>query len=253
LEIAGMELGRKNYAAAAEQCRRVLDRKPEMVRARIVLADALEQTGDKRGALAQHREILKLSPNSGLSQVAVAADEAGVGKLDSAEKLYLSGLANALVEQQRLADNIVRELQSSGGSLDFQRLLAIASGNKKYDDTISSGLAGLFLLVSRRPARESAVVAALDDLGRRFPRSRSVADRLLGYYRSHGANQKVEALYKRSLEASPKDAGLWADYGKFLESEGRRAEALKAYREAAEIDPKNETAAARAKELEDKP
>ena len=250
LEIALVEMERKDYKAAADQCALVVAKKPEMVRARIALAEALEGSGDKPGALVQHREILKLSPNQGFSQIAVAADAASAGKPESAEKLFLSGLANTLAEQERIAEGVIREVQSGGGSLDFQRLIAIAQKSKRYDDAASAALNGLTSLASHRPERWTPIIAALDNLSRRFPRSRLVADRLIECYESRQASAKAEGIYKRLLGATPKDAGLWTKYGGFLEKHSRTAEALKAYRKALEIDPKNTTAADRIRTIE---
>jgi tetratricopeptide (TPR) repeat protein len=253
LEMADIEIRRKKYDAAADQCLEVIRKQPKMVRAHTLLAEALELQGDKAGALARHREIIRLSPHEGRSEIRVAMAELSDGRLDSAEKMLTQGLSDTLIQQQRMADVVIRELASGGGSIDLQRLMYLSHDSTKYDDAVTSGLDGILALMDKRPARRGKMLGYLEDLNRGFTRTPKIRQRLIAYYDSHGAPQKAEALYKRALDTSPKDTSLLTGYAGFLMSHSRRDEALAIWRKVLEIDPKNENASTRVKELEQSP
>ena len=98
-------------------------------------------------------------------------------------------------------------------------------------------------LALHKLGRADEAVALLEEAVRRSPDVPERLNALAQVYEATGRSpQATERLYQRALQIQPALAEVRVNYGRFLESQGKRDEALAAYQAAVEEQPWLETA-----------
>jgi Flp pilus assembly protein TadD len=198
-----MEVSKPDEAAAAYQ--EAVRLQPSSADAHLSLGALLERQGDAKGAEPQYQQVL--------------ASAGGDASSKEAAGQAITALANLYMREKRFpeAENMLRKLAGARGSdavvyLQLGRVLAAAG---KYEEAASEMQTGIQLA----PGDASAV--------------RDLAD----IYLLSKKNAEAEPLYRRLLQASPKDADLHHSLGKSLLDQRKFPEAQTEFMTAVKLKP----------------
>jgi len=221
---------RNNLSAGAYRACLGLD--PDFVPARIRLAGIARQEGNEEGALAELRRAASASPGCYLARLRMAEIAAGIG--------WRNQTRTWLAEAQKLRPDyagcrlLEARLQREDAQLDraiaeYRQLVKSNAADRRYRRELISALA-------RRGLWRDAIKLARENFRVRPGDPRALAQLV----RVQTASRKFVAAAqdcRRLMELVPREAAHPAELGGILLREGKRREALEAWRAALKLAP----------------
>jgi tetratricopeptide (TPR) repeat protein len=173
-------LGMGNYKKAGKEIQDLIDRFPENIEYRHMLATFYTQTGDKGMATATYQEILKLEPNNARAKIALAEDNKG-----SDDIKYLNALRTVFQDPGTDIDTKIKEI------IPYVTRLA-ETGDKNLGNSLL------------------ALTSLLETVHPNSAKSHSVLGDVLFY---NGQTDRALEQYKKCLEL---DHNVWAVWEQVL-------------------------------------
>jgi putative PEP-CTERM system TPR-repeat lipoprotein len=268
VSAGGFLLAAGQFEDARARAERALQIDPGHVDAHILLGNTLAGLKDFEGAVKQLEEAVELDPGSAHALTALGAAQFGGGSRPDAEASFRKAVEIAPDRpgaHMALASFLLQSGRAGEAEASFKRALDLDAKNPLAHQALA-----VFYVVNRRAALAEPHMKALADLdtspGAR--RRLALADYYVGMNRIDDANQVLESLAQggtfgaaRMRQAAIEYASLGSERGnraidevlakepnnvpalllkaRFLEQEGKHADALARAREAAGADPRS--------------
>jgi tetratricopeptide (TPR) repeat protein len=253
-----------SYLDAARAFERAAQQNPTFAEAHAMRADALMRAGSFDGAMASVERAMRLRPEWPEGLVLRGNIEAMLGRHENAERTFRqaigklgatpelsANLGHALRQQQRWADALEayelalrarpesaylylwkgEMLQALDRAVEAERAFRHAIG---FDPLLADAQRALAAaLQAQQKFHELEAVCRL--ILERDPTSTETIEQLSEALASQDRGAEAEAVIAAALDAAPENVGIRIKHGTRLWRSGKRDEAIKAYRHAAEL------------------
>lgn len=224
----------KEYARAADLCRRMLAERPKYWRGHLHLARIAAEEDRLSDAVDEFRRALELNPGCASARVLLGKALAARGEHAAAVDEFTRALADdptAVEGHRQLADTLARLGRTEEAVGHYRQALALHSGDAETQLNLGIALATLCRFDEAIGHYREAIELAPDNV-----KARSNLGKALQLV---GRHAEAIPLYREALRRAPESAPLWCALADAAEQTGDLAGAVASYREAVRLDPQS--------------
>lgn len=230
LELGLAQAGEGRHGLALSSLGRAAAAAPALGRVWLALADSRHAVGDAEGANSAYLEHLRYSQDDdALMEAATLLARGNLVQADIALRRLLERRPGDVAAMRMLAESLIRVRKYEEAMEWLERVLERAPD---FDAARQN-----YAVVLNRVGRPAEALAEIEILLDRSPHEQILHDMKAVIQGRLGDFDSAIATYKGMLEKRSDQPEVWLGYGHALKTAGRAADAIAAYRRAAELRP----------------